>query len=165
MALVDGLLPEFDREMGVTRRMLAVVPFTNPDWKPHAKSKSMRELASHVANVVRMGTFVLTQPDLETGDTFQRLPDATSSEELLTRFDELVASVRAALVGKTDPEMLVPWTMKRNGREMFTLPRAAAWRNFVISHLIHHRGQLTVYLRLNDVPVPPAYGPTADERL
>ena len=164
MALVDGLLPEFDREMGVTRRMLAVVPFTNPDWKPHAKSKSMRELASHVVGVVRMGLFVLTQNDLETGATFQRLPDVTSSEELLKRFDELVPNVRKELTGRGDGEMMVPWSMKRDGKEMFTLPRASAWRTFVISHLIHHRGQLSVYLRLNEVPVPPVYGPTADER-
>jgi uncharacterized damage-inducible protein DinB len=164
MALVDSLLPEFDREMGITRRMLAVVPFAKGDWKPHAKSKSMRELASHLAGVVRLGSFVLTQPDLESGATYQRLPDCTTSEELLTRFDELVTNVRSALVSKADAEWPLPWTMRRDGKEMFTLPRAAAWRNFVISHLIHHRGQLTVYLRLNDVPVPPAYGPTADER-
>jgi uncharacterized damage-inducible protein DinB len=164
MALVDGLLPEFDREMGVTRRMLAVVPFTNPDWKPHTKSKSMRELSSHVAGVVRMGLFVLTTNELETGATFQRLPDVTSNEELLKRFDELVANVRKELTGRSDGELMVPWSMKRDGKEMFTMPRASAWRTFVISHLIHHRGQLSVYLRLNEVPVPPVYGPTADER-
>jgi uncharacterized damage-inducible protein DinB len=164
MALVDGLLPEFDREMGVTRRMLAVVPFTNPDWKPHTKSKSMRELSSHVANVVRMGLFVLTQADLETGATFPRLPECSSNEELLARFDELVTNVRTALTGRADAELLAPWTMRRDGKEMFTMPKAAAWRSFVISHLIHHRGQLSVYLRLNDVPVPSTYGPTADDR-
>jgi uncharacterized damage-inducible protein DinB len=164
MALVDGLLPEFDREMGVTRRMLAAVPFTNPDWKPHTKSKSMRELSSHVVGVVRMGLFVLTVNELETGPSFQRLPDVTSSEELLKRFDELVTNVRKELTGRGDGEMMVPWSMKREGKEMFTMPRASAWRTFVISHLIHHRGQLSVYLRLNEVPVPPVYGPTADER-
>jgi uncharacterized damage-inducible protein DinB len=164
MAMVDGLLPEFDREMLVTRRMLAAVPFNNPDWKPHAKSKSMRELASHVAGVVRMGLFVLTQSDLETGSTFPRLPDVTSNDELLKRFDEFVTNVRKELIGRGDGEMMVPWSMKRDGKEMFTMPRASAWRTFVISHVIHHRGQLSVYLRLNEVPVPPVYGPTADER-
>lgn len=164
MGLIDGLLPEFDREMGVTRRVLAAVPFTNPDWKPHTKSKSMRELSSHVAGVVRMGLFVLTQNELETGASFQRLPDASSSEELLKRFDELVANVRKELTQRVDAEMMVPWSMKRDGKEMFTMPRASAWRTFVVSHLIHHRGQLSVYLRLNEVPVPPVYGPTADER-
>jgi uncharacterized damage-inducible protein DinB len=164
MALVDGLLPEFDREMGVTRRVLAAVPFTNPDWKPHTKSKSMRELSSHVVGVVRLGLFVLTSTELDTGASFQRPPDPSSSEELLKRFDDLVANVRKELTGRGDGEMMVPWSMKRDGRELFTLPRASAWRTFVISHLIHHRGQLSVYLRLNDVPVPPVYGPTADER-
>jgi uncharacterized damage-inducible protein DinB len=124
----------------------------------------MRELSSHVANVVRMGLFVLTQADLETGATFPRLPDCATSDELLKRFDEHVTSVRTALTGRGDGEMMVPWSMKRDGKEMFTMPRAAAWRTFVISHLIHHRGQLSVYLRLNEVPVPPVYGPTADER-
>jgi uncharacterized damage-inducible protein DinB len=165
MALVDGLLPEFDREMGVTRKMLAVVPLDKGDWKPHAKSKSMRELSSHVANVVRMGLFVLTQSDLETGATFPRLPDCQTNEELLARFDEFVTNVRTALTGRVDGEMMAPWTMRRDGREMFTLPRASAWRTFVISHLIHHRGQLSVYLRLNEVPVPSTYGPTADNKL
>jgi uncharacterized damage-inducible protein DinB len=164
MAMVDGLLPEFDREMGMTRRMLSAVPFSNPNWKPHAKSKSIGELASHCANVVRMGLFVLTQPDLEIGASFPRLPDCTSSQQLLERFDEFVASVRAALTGRVDAEMMVPWSMRRDGKEMFTMPRAVAWRTFVISHLIHHRGQLSVYLRLNEVPVPPVYGPTADEQ-
>jgi uncharacterized damage-inducible protein DinB len=164
MALVDGLLPEFDREMGVTRKMLAVVPLTNGDWKPHARSKSMRELSSHVAGVLRMGLFVLTQSDLETGSTFKRLPDCQTTEELLARFDELVTNVRTALTGRGDGEMMAPWTMRREGKEMFTLPKASAWRTFVISHLIHHRGQLSVYLRLNDVPVPSTYGPTADDK-
>jgi uncharacterized damage-inducible protein DinB len=165
MSLVDGLLPEFDREMGVTRRMLAAVPFNKADWKPHAKSKSMGELASHIANVPRLGIFLMTQPDLEIGASFPRPPDCTSSEELLARFDEHVKSVRGALASKADVEMATPWTMRHEGKEMFTMSRASAWRTFIISHLIHHRGQLTVYLRLNDVPVPPAYGPTADERL
>ena len=164
MALVDGLLPEFDREMGTTRRMLAVVPFTNPDWKPHAKSKSMRELATHVANVVRIGNFVLTVSDLETGATFTRLPECDTRDELLARFDELVTTTRGNLSGRTDAELMAPWTMRRDGKELFTMPKAGAWRSFCISHLIHHRGQLTVYLRLNEVPVPSAYGPTADER-
>lgn len=165
MALADSLLPEFDREMGVTRRMLAVVPMSSGDWKPHAKSKSIRELASHIANIPRMGHSILDQPVLETGATYKRLPDVNTTEELLARFDEHAASARSVLVGKTDAELAAPWTMKRDGRDLFTMPKGSAWRNFCISHLIHHRGQLTVYLRLNDVPVPPAYGPTADERL
>jgi uncharacterized damage-inducible protein DinB len=164
MALADALLPEFDREMGITRRMLACVPMTNGDWKPHAKSRSIRELASHIANIPRMGANVLDLTELETGASYKRLPDCGTTDELLARFDEHAASARTALVGKTDAELAAPWTMKREGRELFTMPKSSAWRNFLISHLVHHRGQLTVYLRLNDVAVPPAYGPTADER-
>ena len=164
MPLVDGLLPEFDKEMGTTRRMLAVVPFTNPDWKPHAKSKSMRELSSHITGVVRMGNFVLTAAELEISPTFVRLPDCNTQEELLARFDELVTTARGNLSGRADAEFMAPWTMKRDGKELFTMPKGSAWRTFCISHLVHHRGQLSVYLRLNDVPVPGAYGPTADDR-
>jgi uncharacterized damage-inducible protein DinB len=164
MALADALLPEFDREMGVTRRMLACVPMANGDWKPHAKSRSIRELASHIANIPRMGANVLEFTELETGASYKRLPDCNTIEELLARFDEHAASARTALVGKTDAELAAPWTMKRDGRDLFTMPKSSAWRNFLISHLVHHRGQLTVYLRLNEVAVPPAYGPTADEK-
>jgi uncharacterized damage-inducible protein DinB len=163
MALADALLPEFDREMGVTRRMLACVPMTNGDWKPHAKSRSLRELASHITNIPRMGTNVLTLAELEAGPSYKRLPDCRTTDELLARFDEHVAITRTALAGKTDAELAAPWTMKHEGRELFTMPKSAAWRNLFISHLVHHRGQLTVYLRLNDIGVPPAYGPTADE--
>ena len=84
-------------------------------------------------------------------------------EELLTAFDRLVLETRTALLGKTDAELLVPWTLKKDGHTIFTMPKASVWRSFVISHLIHHRGQLSVYLRLNDVAVPSIYGPSADE--
>ena len=164
MPLTDALLPEFDREMGVTRRMLACVPMTNGDWKPHAKSRSMRELASHMANIPRLGTAVLELTELETGPTYKRLPDCTTTEELLARFDEHTAKTRAALIGKSDAEFAAPWTMKHEGRDLFTMPKSSAWRNFMISHLVHHRGQLTIYMRLNDIPVPSIYGPSADDR-
>jgi uncharacterized damage-inducible protein DinB len=164
MALVDALLPELDREMGVTRRMLVNVPMANGEWKPHARSRTLRELASHIANIPRMGVHILTLSELETGATYQRLPDCATTEELLARFDEHTSTVRSALVGRIDAELTQPWTMKRDGKALFTMPKSSAWRSFFISHLVHHRGQLTVYLRLNDVPVPPAYGPTADER-
>jgi uncharacterized damage-inducible protein DinB len=88
---------------------------------------------------------------------------ATSRADLLARFDANIAETRAALVGKIDPEMMAPWTLKHNGQTLFTMPKAAVWRSFMLNHLIHHRGQLSVYLRLNDVPVPAMYGPSADE--
>jgi uncharacterized damage-inducible protein DinB len=165
MALVDTLLPEFDREMAVTRRMLAAVPIANGDWKPHAKSRTLRQLASHLANIPLMGFNILTLSDLDIGASYARQTDCNTADELLARLDENTARTRAALAGRLDAELMVPWTLRKDGREMFALPKGAAWRNLMISHLVHHRGQLTVYLRLNDVPVPPAYGPTADEMI
>jgi uncharacterized damage-inducible protein DinB len=165
MPLVDALLPEFDREIGVTRRMLAVVPIANGDWTPHAKSRTLRQLASHLANIPLMGFNILTLPMLDIGASYARQSDCNTTEELLARLDDNAAKTRGALVGRLDAELVAPWTMKKDGREMFALPKSAAWRNLMVSHLIHHRGQLTVYLRLNNVPVPPAYGPTADEMI
>jgi uncharacterized damage-inducible protein DinB len=165
MPLVVRLLPEFDREIAVTRRMLAAVPIANGEWKPHAKSRTLGQLASHLANIPLMGFNILTLPMLDIGAGYARQTDCTMTGELLARLDENTAKTRGALVGRLDAELMTPWTLKKDGREMFALPKAVAWRNLMVSHLIHHRGQLTVYLRLNDVPVPPSYGPTADEMI
>jgi uncharacterized damage-inducible protein DinB len=163
MALVDTLLPEFDREMTVTRKMLERVPLGHGEWKPHPKSRTIRQLATHIANIPILASHVLTTPELDMGVGYVRQGDATTTEELLGRFDENVRKTRGDLVGKTDGELLTTWTLKRDGKEMFSVPKAGALRTFFLSHLIHHRGQLSVYLRLNDVTVPSVYGPSADE--
>ncbi len=165
MPMVDALLPELDHEMSVTRKMLTRVPLTNGDWKPHEKSRTMRQLASHIANIPRLATSVLTAPSLDIGVGYARKGDCQTTEELVARFDEHVADLRKELVGKTDGELLTSWKLQRDGKEMFSMPKASAIRSFFFSHLIHHRGQLTVYLRLNDVPVPSCYGPSADEQI
>src|SRR5215216_5770863 len=162
MALIDALLPEFDHEMTVTRKVLERVPDDKFAWKPHARSMSLGELAQHVATIPMWGHMTLTQPELDVAGQPQ-LPKATSRAELLAGFDERVKETRAALTGTSDAEMLAPWALKRGGQTIFSMPKAAVWRSFVLSHLIHHRGQLSVYLRLNDVPVPSIYGPSADE--
>ena len=162
MAIVDGLLPEFDHEMGVTRRLLERVPEDKFNWKPHAKSYSMIELATHVATIPSWGAPTLTQTELDLGGHNQNTA-AASRAELVSRFDKNVGDTRATLVGKTDPELMVVWSLKNNGQTLFTMPRIAVWRSFVMHHMVHHRGQLSVYLRLNDVPVPAMYGPSADE--
>ncbi len=164
MPMVDALLPELDHEMSVTRKMLARVPLTNGDWKPHEKSRTMRQLASHIANIPRLATNVLTASSLDIGVGYARKGDCQTTEELVARFDEHVADVRKELVGKTDAELLTTWKLEREGKEMFSMPKASAIRNFFFGHLIHHRGQLSVYLRLNDIPVPSCYGPSADEQ-
>jgi uncharacterized damage-inducible protein DinB len=163
MALVDTLLPEFDHEMTTTRKVLERVPEGQFDWKPHPKSFSIGALASHVATLPVWGTEALTVLEFDVGGD-QRPPTAPASKsELLATFDKNAADARAALAGKTDAELLAMWALKRNGHTIFAMPRTAVWRSFVLNHLIHHRGQLTVYLRLLDVAVPSVYGPSADE--
>ena len=162
MAIADALLPEFDHEMGVTRRLLERVPEDKFAWRPHAKSYSMIELATHVATIPFWGVPTLTETELDLGGSNQNTT-APSRADLVSRFDKHVADTRAALVGKSDAEMMVAWSLKNNGQTLFTMPRIAVWRSFVMHHMVHHRGQLSVYLRLNDVPVPAMYGPSADE--
>jgi uncharacterized damage-inducible protein DinB len=161
MAIAEALLPEFDHEMGVTRRLLERVPEDKFAWRPHPKSYSLIERATHVATIPFWGVPTLTQTELDLGGN--QNTTAASRAELVSRFDKNVAETRSALVGKTDAEMMVVWSLKNNGQTLFTLPRVAVWRGFVLNHMVHHRGQLSVYLRLNDVPVPAMYGPSADE--
>jgi uncharacterized damage-inducible protein DinB len=162
MSLVDALLPEFDHEMTTTRKVLERVPDDRLDWKPHQKSYSLGQLAQHVATIPMWGSVTVTQTELDLGQG--RPPDPIPSRaQLLEAFDRNVATTRAALAGRTDGELMVPWTLKSSGHTIFSMPRASVWRGFVLSHLIHHRGQLSVYLRMLDVPVPAIYGPSADE--
>jgi len=162
MSLVDALLPEFDHEMTTTRKLLERVPEEHFDWKPHIKSTSLGGLATHLAGLPNMGKIALTQAELDIGSAAPR-PPASSRAELLKTFDQHVAEVRGILTEKTDGELMAPWTLKREGHTMFSMPKASVWRSFFLNHLIHHRGQLSVYLRLHDVPVPSIYGPSADE--
>jgi uncharacterized damage-inducible protein DinB len=162
VSIADSLLPEFDHEMAVTRKVLERVPEDKFEWTPHPKSMSMVALATHVATIPSWGLPTLTETELDLGGQNQNTA-VTSRADLLSRFDRNVAGTRAALVGKTDAEMMTIWSLKNNGQKLFTMPRASVWRGFVLNHLVHHRAQLGVYLRLNDVPVPAMYGPSADE--
>lgn len=162
MAMVDALLPEFDHEMTTTRKLLERVPEDRIDWKPHPKSYSLGQLAQHVATIPMWGAVTLSQTELDLGGGPPPAQMRTRAE-LLAAFDQNAAATRSALLGRTDAELLVPWTLKNSGQTVFSMPRAAVWRGFVLSHLIHHRGQLSVYLRMQDVPVPSIYGPSADE--
>lgn len=162
MAIVDALLPEFDREMTITRKLLERVPEDKFAWKPHAKSMSFVELATHLATLPSWGAVTLNQSEIDMGGQNTNTA-ATSRADLLARFDKNVSETRSALTGKSDAEMMAPWSLKQNGQKLFTMPKTTVWRGFVLNHLVHHRGQLSVYLRLNDVPVPSMYGPSADE--
>ena len=162
MTIVDALLPEFDREMTTTRKVLERVPEDKFAWKPHAKSCSLGALATHVTTLPTWGRETLEKSEIDIAGG--RPPAAPRSRaELLATFDTHVAATRSALVGRSDAELLATWTLKRGGKTIFSMPKATVLRSFVLSHLIHHRGQLSVYLRLLDVPVPSIYGPSADE--
>ena len=166
MAIKDGLIPEFDHEMATTRRLLERVPEAELAWKPHQKSMSLGQLAGHLVNLPFWCTLTLQHNVLDLADPTlpTRTAPPTSTAAVLREFDERVAEARVRLAACTDGEMLAPWTLKKGDYEIFTMPRLSAIRSFVMNHLIHHRGQLTVYLRLKDVALPPIYGPTADEQ-
>ncbi|HVC20133.1 MAG TPA: DinB family protein [Vicinamibacterales bacterium] len=165
MAIGEALLPEFDHEMATTRRVLERVPDDKFAWKPHAKSMSMGDLARHLSDLPQMAGMVLTQPgfDLASRPAADPASRPATRAALLEAFDGHVKAAREAIASKTDPEFAAIWSLKRNGQEIFSLPRVAAIRSLVMNHSIHHRGQLSVYLRLNDLPVPSIYGPSADE--
>lgn len=162
MAVKDALLAEYDHEMGTTRKLLARVPEDKLAWKPHEKSMTLGGLATHLANLPNWGGAILNEACFDLADAPQHLPEERSRDAILKMFDESTRRTRGWM-DKTDAEYQGMWVLKRDGQEVFSLPRAAAFKSFVINHMIHHRGQLSVYLRLNDVPVPAIYGPTADE--
>jgi uncharacterized damage-inducible protein DinB len=163
MPLVDMLLPEFDHEMATTRRVLERVPDDRLGWSPHARSFNLGQLAQHVATIPMWGTMTLTRSELDLAGSSQ-LPAVGSRADLIKMFDENAAGARKELVDKTDAELMAPWTLKHGDNTIFSMPKISVWRGFVMSHLIHHRAQLGVYLRMQDVPVPAMYGPSADEQ-
>lgn len=166
MALRDGLLAQFDHEMVGTRKTLERVPEGQPDWAPHPKSMKMARLAGHLAELPGWAVETINRDSLDIhptgGSQFQPLL-MTSRKQLLEAFDKNAAAARAALSAASDETLLGNWTLLAGGQTIFSLPRVAVLRSFVLSHIIHHRAQLGVYLRMNDVPVPSLYGPSADE--
>ena len=162
MAIKEALLAEYDHEMGTTRKLLERIPDDRLSWKPHQKSMSLGGLATHLANLPNWGDAILNGTSFDLATMPPNRQEETSRAAILSLFDDSAKRTRGWL-DKTDAEYACMWALKRGGQEMFSLPRVAAFKNFVINHMIHHRGQMTVYLRLNDVPVPAIYGPTADE--
>ncbi len=162
MKISEALLPEFDMEMANTRKALERVPDAKFGWKPHEKSWAMGGLAGHLANLPGWGTTTVNTEELNLVPPFT-MPPMNTSTELLAMFDKNVREARAAIAGASDDHLRGPWSLKVQGKTMMTMPRVAVLRNMVFNHIVHHRGQLTVYLRLNDIPVPGMYGPSADE--
>lgn len=160
MSIAESFLPEFDFEMASTRRLLERVPAERFAWKPHAKSRSLLEISTHVAELPRWGQR-FEKDSFTVGS--EKAPVHATTADLLRRFDENVAAGRAALARAADDALGRDFAvLKPNGEVFFHGPRQALVRSALLSHLIHHRGQLTVYLRLCDVPLPSIYGPTAD---
>lgn len=161
----DALLPEFDQEVATTRRTLERVPDGRFDFKPHPKSGSLGWRAGHLAQLPAWTSITLLQSELDMGapDLPRPTPPADRAG-VLALFDRNLAEGRAALAAASDEQLRGPGKLLNDGQEVFTLPRLAVLRSFVLNHMIHHRAQLGVYLRLNDVPVPAVYGPSADEQ-
>ncbi len=163
MTIAEAFLPEFDSEVAPTRRLLERIPMNRLDWKPHPKSRSLGELATHVTENMRWGVR-FRKAEFVVGS--EKAPELRTREALLDRFDRNVSESRASIGATSDEEMLQPFIVRRpNGEVFFELSRRSAIRRLLLNHVIHHRGQLTVYLRLQDVPLPSVYGPTADESL
>lgn len=165
MSIAESLLPEFDHETATTRTLLERVPDGKASWKPHAKSMSLGELSMHIATIPGWAPMTLKQTEFDTnppgGQSFTP-PVYESTAKLLAAYDEGVKATRAMLSATPDGEMMVAWSLKSGGKTVFSMPRAGVFRSFIMNHAIHHRGQLSVYLRLCDVPLPSIYGPTAD---
>jgi uncharacterized damage-inducible protein DinB len=166
MSYAETILPEFDREIANTRKVLERVPEDKLDWQAHPKSRTIGWNANHLAEILGWVDGTLTAPSWDIapigGEPYQS-PKLTSRREILGLFDRNVAAARKAIVAVKDDQMTQPWSLLKAGTPMFTLPRAAMIRGFILNHLIHHRAILCVYLRLNDIPVPGIYGPSADE--
>jgi uncharacterized damage-inducible protein DinB len=164
MPIAQSLLPEFDHEMEVTRKLLSRVPESKAAWKPHTKSYSLGELVVHVSNLLTWTDIAVNGDDFDFATQFKRPAPFSSTKALLDFFDANVRNARAAIASASDEQLKKPWTLRNGQQTIFTMPKAAVLRSFVMNHHIHHRGQLSVYLRMQDVPLPNMYGPTADER-
>lgn len=167
MGLGQSLLPELDHEGRGTRATFERVPDAKLEWRPHGKSMTLGGLATHLAGLptwmaitVDEDSFDLAPP----GASPPRREALPSRAAILATFDRNLAEARAILAGATDETLLASWTLRKGGNDVFTMPRIAVVRSFILNHTVHHRAQLGVYLRLLDVPVPSLYGPSADEQ-
>lgn len=165
MAMRQGMIMELQHEAANSRKMLERVPMEKADWKPHDKSMTIGRLATHVAELPNWTLVTLNSDELD-WEKFDYKPNiVNNTEELIALLDKNVAAATAALENATDEDMMKPWTMRKGEQVFFTLPKAAVIRNFSMNHGYHHRGQLSVYLRLNNVSVPGMFGPSADETM
>lgn len=165
MTTSELMLQDYDLEMANTRRVLERVPEDKPNYKPHEKSMAMGKLAMHIAALPLLGKAILTTPSLDMADPSYQRPDTTFRTRaiVLSTFDAAAAAARAALAASSDADLAALWKISAGNRIISHGPRSLTFRHMFVSHLIHHRAQLGVYLRLNDIPVPGTFGPSADE--
>ncbi len=162
MPLGPSLLPEFDHETSTLRKVLERVPFERREFRPHPKSMTMLALSAHLVDLIDWAAQTMKSSGVDI-DTVPTPVVPASREELLQSFESHLANTRSALAEAGDAAYLENWTLSKGGAVMFSMPRIAVIRTMILNHLVHHRGQLSVYLRMNDVPVPAMYGPSADE--
>lgn len=166
MLIRDLYLPEFDHEAAATRRLLEVFPEGKLDWRPHPKSMTLQQLVSHLVNLPSWMPLTLSTAELDfAANADWKTPQLSTTAEILATFDAHVAQARAALAEATDEQMAELWTLRAGETVYFTQPKFGVLRGFVLSHLVHHRAQYGVYLRLMEVPLPGVYGPSADEAM
>jgi uncharacterized damage-inducible protein DinB len=162
--MIDSLIKEFEQEAQTTRKYFERLPGDKLDWRPHEKSFTAGGLASHIVECVSWADSIFNLNELDVDLATYRPYQTTSAADLLKTFDNKVATCKQVLAGADEETMVQPWRLKMMGRLLFEKPRADVFRDFTLSHLIHHRGQFSVYLRLLNVPVPGSYGPSADEQ-
>ena len=163
----EDILTEYDLEMGLTRKELERVPEGKEGWQPHAKSMSMGQLANHLANLPSWGVMTIRESSFDVapvGGGAYKEDAAPNQAALLATFDKNAGEARSAIADLTEADMNAPWSLLAGGHTVFTLPRHMVLRRMIFNHNVHHRAQLGVYLRMNGVPLPSIYGPTADEQ-
>ena len=158
-----AMIREIEHEGSQTKKILERIPFNKFGWKPHEKSREIGKLAVHVAEIPRWASRIVTTNEFDPIAARLTLSEVHNNEELIKLSEIIIQKAIEDLKNASDEAMMEPWTFKRNGQPFFTLPRAAAVRAMAMNHLVHHRGQLTVYLRLLNISVPGLYGPSADE--
>jgi uncharacterized damage-inducible protein DinB len=163
MSIAEPIAAELQHEAATTRRLLERVPDQHFGWKPHEKSMTLGRLAGHIAELPGWGRVTLDQDEYDVATAGYKPPSPSRTEEVLQAFDANIAKMMESLKRQPDQRMMAMWRLKKAGQVIVEQPRVAMLRTMVLSHLIHHRGQLSVYLRLKDVPLPSIYGPTADE--
>lgn len=162
MSLAQQFIAEIQQEAAATNRLLSIVPWEKGDYKPHEKSMTLKRLASHVAEINGWWKECLVQDELDFAKDSGKPKEYNSTADIVAWHDELVQKAVAILQNTPDEEFAKPWTMRQGEQIFFTLPKAVVVRTWCLNHLYHHRGQLTVYLRLLDIPLPGTYGPSAD---